>query len=693
MTREEFFNLKNAGALWDVGVSINRTNPLPLDKNAVFDTYEHALTYAQGVLAYPGQFIAVVGESSVEAYLITVAGAGAALQKLAATSSSGDVDADLAALATRVGNLEALVGKKKTESAEATGLIKDIDDVKEEIGKKKVGETAASGIYKYVDDSVAQAKPTDYDSYKTKVDTLVGEDSEKSARAIAAEEVAKIVDGADASYDTLKEVAEWISTHGSTATQMNTQINANKAAIDKLNGDATKDGSVAKTVSDAIDSALKTEGKDKYALASDLATTNTNVSSAQDKITALETKTAGLKNTENQDVTVKAYVDSAVSGVDAKITAVDNKVTNLGSLASKSEVAESDLASDLKTKIDGKADKATTLAGYGIEDAYTKTGAEGMVDGKIEALALGTMSKEKAADYTKTADLETALSGKYDAAGSAKAVDDKLPAINSAVSANTEAIKKLNGAKTVEGSVAKKIDDAITGLDLANTYAAKAHTHEMAQVNGLADELAKYQAKGDYAKASDLTSLKNTVGEYTPTGTGDTIVKHFEDADTAIKADVSGVKTKVDTLVGDDANLSARAIAADELAKQLIPENAKESLDTLQEIAAWIQSHPDNASAMSQKITTLEGKAHEHSNKTVLDGITQEKVNKWDSAITRLPTLGDGVDENGYGMVKLASEDSVLTASSDGTLTVSSVPVSLLTVSDGDELILFGSNA
>lgn len=51
---------------------------------------------------------------------------------------------------------------------------------------------------------------------------------------------------------------------------------------------------------------------------------------------------------------------------------------------------------------------------------------------------------------------------------------------------------------------------------------------------------------------------------------------------------------------------SVRTIANEELTKQLIPENAQESLDTLQEIAAWIQAHPADASAMSQKIADLE---------------------------------------------------------------------------------------
>lgn len=682
MTRQEFFEMKAAGALWDVGVSINRTNPLPLDKNAVFESYDAALAYAQGVLAYPGQFIAVVAEdNSVTGYIITVAGgAGATLQRLAAQTSSGDIVADLAALTNRVGVLETSVSNIKTE-----------------IGAKAAGETAATGIYKYVDDKVAAATPEGYAGVKADVTKLVGTDkgedgrANKTVREIAAEEVAKIVNGADESFDTLKEVADWISTHGTDAATMNTQINANKAAIEKLNGTAETVGSVANTVNAAIDGALKVDGKDKYALATDLTTAN-------GKITALETKTAGLTNAEGEDITVKAYVDAGDAKVDAKVAALSTRIDNLGKLAAKDEVAEADLAAALKTKIDGKADKATTLAGYGIEDAYTKTGAEGMVDGKIEALALGTMSKEKASDYTKTADLETALAGKYDAAGAAKAVDDKLPAMNAAISANTEAITTLNGAASVEGSVAKKIQTAINELDLANTYAAKTHTHAMEQVNGLANEFAKYQLKGDYALKSEVTAvdqkvtdLATLVGTLPDGATATTVVGYAKEVADKAAGDAAAVGAKVDTLVGEDAGKSARTIANEELAKQLIPESAQESLDTLKEIADWIQAHPAEVTEMNSKITALEGKAHEHTNKAVLDGITAEKVTSWDSALH----AGDipVATAEALGLVMSSAAENKVSVGADGTMEVNSVNVNKLTQDENTTLILNGGSS
>lgn len=74
------------------------------------------------------------------------------------------------------------------------------------------------------------------------------------------------------------------------------------------------------------------------------------------------------------------------------------------------------------------------------------------------------------------------------------------------------------------------------------------------------------------------------------------------DLDAALQA----VLGNVSTLVGSDTGKSARTIANEELAAQLIPESAKESLDTLTEIAAWIQEHPDDASAMNAAIEALQ---------------------------------------------------------------------------------------
>lgn len=68
--RDDFFANKAVGALWDVAVSIKRGNPLPLDSNSVFASYADLETYAAGVLAYPGQIVAVVNADSTGIYYL-----------------------------------------------------------------------------------------------------------------------------------------------------------------------------------------------------------------------------------------------------------------------------------------------------------------------------------------------------------------------------------------------------------------------------------------------------------------------------------------------------------------------------------------------------------------------------------------------------------------------------------------------
>ena len=70
----------------------------------------------------------------------------------------------------------------------------------------------------------------------------------------------------------------------------------------------------------------------------------------------------------------------------------------------------------------------------------------------------------------------------------------------------------------------------------------------------------------------------------------------------------NALNTKVTTLIGEDTNKSVRTIANEELAAQLIPSNADEALDTLQEIASWIQAHPGDAATMNAAITALQNK-------------------------------------------------------------------------------------
>ena len=77
----------------------------------------------------------------------------------------------------------------------------------------------------------AKANQSDLSTLQGKVNTLIGSDTDKSVRTVAAEETAKIVAGANTSYDTLKEVADWITSDTTGAAAMNSQIQTNKSDI------------------------------------------------------------------------------------------------------------------------------------------------------------------------------------------------------------------------------------------------------------------------------------------------------------------------------------------------------------------------------------------------------------------------------------------------------------------------------
>ena len=102
------------------------------------------------------------------------------------------------------------------------------------------------------------------------------------------------------------------------------------------------------------------------------------------------------------------------------------------------------------------------------------------------------------------------------------------------------------------------------------------------------------------ADASSVTALEEKIGTIPVSSNANTVIGYVNEQV------LSASDSRVDVLVGSDTGKSVRTIAGEELASQLIPENAKASLDTLQEIASWIQTHPDDASAMADQISALQ---------------------------------------------------------------------------------------
>ena len=225
-------------------------------------------------------------------------------------------------------------------------------------------------------------------------------------------------------------------------------------------------------------------------------------------------------------------------------------------------------------------------------------------DEKIKAV----IDSKDAAALKSAKDYADGLAVNYDAAGTAETKVNELA--NGQVKTNTEAIATLNGGANTEGSVAKAVADAKAGLETKiSAVDAKAVAAQTAANN------AKNAADAVDAKIGVVPEGSTVIAEIQKVkdaAYNDTevrgLIKTNADNITALTGRADAVEGKVSTLVGNDAGKSARTIANEELTKQLIPEGAKESLDTLQEIAAWIQKHPDDASAMNAAIAALKTK-------------------------------------------------------------------------------------
>ena len=158
-------------------------------------------------------------------------------------------------------------------------------------------------------------------------------------------------------------------------------------------------------------------------------------------------------------VTEGKTVVGMISDVEAKIPTNNNQLTN---------GAGYQTANDVATAISGKADKATTLAGYGITDEYTKE----EVDSAISAMT--HMSTEVVA--------------------APPAAEDAKPGVIYLVADDANAgtyveyiLVEYQGNKYVEriGTTATDLSDYATKTYVGDNFAAKEHEHEIADVTGL----------------------------------------------------------------------------------------------------------------------------------------------------------------------------------------------------------------
>lgn len=226
------------------------------------------------------------------------------------------------------------------------------DDIDGQIGG--LGTMAGKSEVAYDDLAAALKTLIDGKAAQATVDTLVGEDTGKSVRTISSEEVAKIVAGADKSYDTLKEIADWILSDTTGAAKMAndiTRLDGILAGIGGTDEEATVVAYVTKMINAlGIGDYVKTT-----TMTTELGKKVDKVEGSRLMTNAEGTKLAGIATGAQANVIEKIKVN----GVEVTPAAEDKSIAltiPTGKLAGKDIVAETDLDAALKEKVNAAAE-------------------------------------------------------------------------------------------------------------------------------------------------------------------------------------------------------------------------------------------------------------------------------------------------------------------------------------------------
>lgn len=364
-------------------------------------------------------------------------------------------------------------------------------------------------------------------------------------------------------------------------------------------------------------------------------------------------KLDGLKKYTPDGTTITADEDGTLHGI-----AEENTIESISVNGTPISVDENKNVDITVPSIDGltkDADLATVAKSGSYEDLSNKPTIPDII-----GLATETYVDNKVADYTKTVDLaDVATSGSYND------LTDKptIPSLDG-YAKTSEIPSKVSELENDSNYLSSIPEEYVTDSELES----KGYLTEHQDISGKVDKVEGKSLISD-TEIARLASVDNY---------DDTAIK----AEIAKKADATAIPSKVSELTNDSNYQTAEQVnstVTTEIAK--VVADAPEDLNTLKEMSDWIVGHEDDASAMNSAIqanksdiATLQtdkvdketgkslladtdkanyddavSKAHTHDNKSVLDGITSDKVTAWDTVNNKIDKVdGKGLSTNDY---------------------------------------------
>lgn len=348
------------------------------------------------------------------------------------------------------------------------------------------------------------------------------------------------------------------------------------------------------------------------------------------------------------ETTAKDYTDGQVTTLTngviktAQETA-DAAATAAANAKSAADAAQSsaDTANDAISKLNGTTD-ATSVTKKVTEAVNTaKTELKGTSKDTAESETIAGAKK-----YTDSA-VTTAKSALTNTINGVSAVANQNKTDIAALT--TTVANNKTSAETATNKVASDLSDEVQARkDADAALLGTADTSGNTIMSAKADAAAAKQAADD--AQADADTANTAISVLNGTGAG-SVSKAVSDAKTELIGNASD-KEDADTIKG------AKAYADKKVAD--LVGTAPEALDTIQELAVALDNNADivdtletaigkkadttAVNAIDTRVQALEAIDHDHSNKSVLDGITAQKVNNWDDAHTKKHTHAN-IDE------------------------------------------------
>lgn len=511
----------NDAAYMGFPLSIKRGNPAPVDTTAVWYDKTELETYAaSGATSYVGQILTLVNGGSCEAYMIS--NEAGTLIKLAATTASGDLAADVATLQGQVADLISKVGKAAQGEEAATGLYKEVADAVA-LANSKVASVKAAD--KSVTVGGTATAPT--------IQVALSQD-EGNILELAADGLKAAVKVPEYTIVAEENPSDYAAVYHLTKDGTNTGVAINIPKDMVVKSGTVETNPAGQTPGTYLVLVLANEAEDKIYI---------NVGDLIEYVTAGDSPDGMVIVSVSDDHKVTATLGNA-SITKAKLA---KEVTDDLAKAASAVQSVTESTTNGNISVDG-----TDVPVHGLQDAAYATVASLNTTAQGYATAVQTAVEGTAADGSDAATI----------AGAKKYADEKAAAAKTG--AETTAKGYVDALKLEDEAVAKQVVTAVTQTNGQIAVTRRALVADdipeigMSKVSGLSDALAGKQDELVFETA--YNSGTNKAATMQDVNTAKSAVVGDSATDTADSNTVAGAKKYADgvksSVIGTDSDTS-----------------------------------------------------------------------------------------------------------------------------------------